>query len=57
MPTMRKVNIEMCQILLNQAKSIDEAARLMCESRDISEGFRYWRGQIIKHIELGDLFI
>lgn len=54
---MHKFNQVLCQTLLDQTRSIDETARLMCESKWYHDGLRYWRKQIIKHVEKGDLKI
>ena len=56
MATMLKANVSICQSVLNQTRSIDETARTMDES-NTSKGFRYWREQIIKHIESGELIL
>lgn len=54
---MHKFNRVLCQELLNQTRSIDETARLMSDCEDASDGFRYWRRQIIKEVEQGLLKI
>lgn len=55
--SMRKPNLVLCQELLNQTNSIDEAARMMSECKSLSDGLRYWRKKIIKCVEQGDLKI
>lgn len=58
---MHKFNLELCQALLKQTNSIDEAARLMaCDFHSggtCGHGFRYWRQNIIKAINNKQLTI
>ncbi|CAM0042917.1 hypothetical protein VPHK394_0019 [Vibrio phage K394] len=54
---MHKFNQVLCQTLLDQTRSIDDTARLMRENESDTKGFYYWRRQIIKHVEKGDLKI
>ncbi len=56
---MHKFNLELCQALLNQTNSIDETARLMAVDfkSGASDGFRYWRENIIKAINKKELVI
>lgn len=58
---MHKFNLVLCQTLLKQTNSIDEAARLMAVDFESdggsSKGFRYWRQNIIKSINKKELSI
>lgn len=55
---MHKFNLELCQALLSQTNSIDEAARLMAVDDDNKHrGFTYWRDNIIKAINNKQLTI
>ncbi|AUR84579.1 hypothetical protein NVP1060A_63 [Vibrio phage 1.060.A._10N.261.48.B5] len=55
---MHKFNLELCQALLSQTNSIDEAARLMAvDDNDKHRGFNYWRDNIIKAINKKELSI
>lgn len=54
---MHEFNRVLCQTLLDQTRNIDQTARLMSEGKDLSKCFRYWRKQIIKSVEKGDLKI
>lgn len=55
---MHKFNLELCQALLKQTNSIDEAARLMAVDDDRAwRGFNYWRNNIIKAINNRQLTI
>jgi hypothetical protein len=52
---MHQSNLELCQTLLNQTRSIDHTAELMGEGKN--SNINEWREKIIAAVERGELII